>query len=68
MYSFLYVAPFDFKPWYFNWIKVSIRKYYQKKTRAVLGFRSFGFRGVWNMLSFGMVLLDMSWLVFMYVS
>ena len=37
-----------------------------KKTRAVLGFRGFGFRGVWNMLSFGMVVLDMSWLVFMY--
>ena len=36
------------------------------KTRAVLGFRGFGFRGVWNMLSFGMVVLDMSWLVFMY--
>ena len=35
-------------------------------TRAVLGFRGFGFRGVWNMLSFGMVVLDMSWLVFMY--
>ena len=39
---------------------------FQKKTRAVLGFRGFGFRGVWNMLSFGMVVLDMSWLVFMY--
>ena len=37
-----------------------------RKTRAVLGFRGFGFRGVWNMLLFGMVVLDMSWLVFMY--
>ena len=41
--------------------------HHQSLTRAVLGFRGFGFRGVCETcLSFGMVVLDMSWLVFMY--
>ena len=39
---------------------------HENKTRAVLGIRGFGFRGVWNRLSLGLVVLDMSWLVFMY--
>ena len=34
-------------------IIIPLRPYLE--TRAVLGFRGFGFRGVWNMLSFGMV-------------
>ena len=46
--------------------RAKTRRLFFTKTRAVLGFRCFGFRGVWNMLSFGMVVLDMSWLVFMY--
>ena len=51
---------------FFVWKLTVLLRMTIKTTRAVLGFRGFGFRGVWNMLSFGMVVLDMSWLVFMY--